>query len=74
MRRFLFGWICTLRGEHVARKPKRLLPFYNAGTKQLIGCMVEFHCICGATNRKNHDYTRGGRIPVPFAWPTEKCL
>lgn len=74
LRRLAFGWVCWLRGVHLASKPARILPLFHAGQVAAgpIGANAEFHCLCGATKYVTVDYQRGGRIPVPLAWPLEQ--
>lgn len=71
MRKFLFGWICWLRGMHRANKPRRVY----VGVGGVLHIRVTFNCLCGEVKDRTADVQRGGRIPVPFEWPVEgKCL
>jgi hypothetical protein len=76
MRKFLFGWICRLRGMHRSGKePKFLSGAVKPASREIVHVRLEFSCICGATNERYADVERGGRVPVPFEWPVEgKCL
>jgi hypothetical protein len=76
MRKFLFGWICQLRGMHRSGKePKFLSGAVKPASREIVHVRLEFSCICGATTERYADVERGGRVPVPFEWPAEgKCL
>lgn len=75
MRKFLFSWICGLRGMHRSgKKPKTIRAAY-VGKIVYTLAVIEFRCLCGAAVSRTVDTVRGGRIPVPFEWPVEgKCL
>jgi hypothetical protein len=76
MRKFLFGWICRLRGMHRSGKRPKLMSGVDVGSRQTVfAFLLQFTCICGTKIHRNADVERGGRVPVPFEWPVEgKCL
>lgn len=67
-RKALLGWICQLRGQHVARKPWKGLIALKKSNILWVADKVIFRCICGETHTRTFDAERGGRIPVPFGW------
>lgn len=62
-RRWLFGWVCRMRGQHVARKPFSIWTYSITSGK-----VLNFRCLCGEVKSHWVDEARGGRVPVPFGW------